>query len=45
MTEKIFKCKRNVHVFQITSRPNQNHCLARHRICHECTLHCIFAKQ
>ena len=38
-------CKSNVHVLQITSRPIQSHCLTWHRMCYECTLHCIIAKQ
>ena len=38
-------CKRNLHVLQITSRPNQSHCLARHKMCHECKFQSNTAKQ
>ena len=36
--------QKNVYVLHITSSPNQTHYLARHRMCHECTLHCKVAK-
>ena len=37
--------KRNVQVFKIISIGLISHCLAQHRMCHECLLYCIAAKQ